>query len=126
MHGCRGEVGAQRVPKCEYILLSGNSQKGWGIVRHRPCVNAFSTFVTDVLRAGLIMNNMQYFKLKAFLANHSNNRINYNSHGTNSICGPKAVILHAIKSKFETFLKRSSGNSYFQAAKVFDFSSQNG
>ena len=30
--------------------------------------------VTDVLRAGLIMNNMQYFKLKAFLAN-SNNRI---------------------------------------------------
>ena len=30
--------------------------------------------VTDVLRAGLIMNNIQYFKLKAFLAN-SNNRI---------------------------------------------------
>ena len=43
-----------------------------------------------------------------------------------SICGPKAVILHVIKSNFETFLKRSSGNSYFQAAKVFDFSSQNG
>ena len=64
-------------PRVCYILLSGNSQKGWGIVRHRPCVNAFSTFVTDVLRAGLIMNNMQYFKLKAFLANHSNNRINY-------------------------------------------------
>jgi len=57
-------------PRVCYILLSGNSQKGWGIVRHRPCVNAFSTFVTDVLRAELIMNNMQYFKLKAFLANY--------------------------------------------------------
>ena len=42
-----------------------------------------------------------------------------------SICGPKAVILSVIKSKTETFLKRSSGNSYFQAAKFPDFTRQN-
>ena len=42
-----------------------------------------------------------------------------------SICGPKAVILFVIKSKTETFLKRSSGNSYYVFKKWSDLMGHN-
>ena len=58
------------------------------------------------------------------MSNNKSTRVTI-ANGESSICGPNAVILFVIKSKIETFLKRSSGNSYFESKNLSDFATQN-